>query len=453
MAAGQAVNVFVDPSKLTLLSATATNATTVATVTANNHGYANSDTIKVQGADQPEYNGNFVVTNVTANTFDYTMSADPGGAATGTLKCAKLNLAGDDGTTDALAYADLQYAVDNSTMSTGLQINLKSGSTNVLTKTFTGKSGSGVRDPFIVKGYDSQPDDGGIGVIDLGGQYGISPSYAHNLFMNLKVGNTSGTAFPMTNNSDYTVIAGCEIHDALNGYSGSQSAAGGIFTGNYVHDITNVGASSGGNMSTMITRNFFKNGDTKKFTTAVTTGNAGGHMVCDNLVYVDGSTAGMWFTNGSGTNRSFVSGNSIFADGSTATGLIIASGNNGAGSYGINNIVEGFAVGISCGALSSNEYGGLINNTVSNCTTPYDAQSLSVFDGNETKTSSLFQGGALPSSDVFASDNALFWESVYAWFTPVKSNVGAAYNAPVVDRGASQAEGEASYSLHPLAYN
>jgi hypothetical protein len=58
---------------------TITLAGTTATATCTAHGFANGDTIEVKGADSlcPYYNGLFTISNVTANTFSYTVS--PGG--------------------------------------------------------------------------------------------------------------------------------------------------------------------------------------------------------------------------------------------------------------------------------------------------------------------------------------------------------------------------------------
>ena len=77
--------IYVDPSKQTRTSCTITNSTTTATVTQTSHGYSNSDDIKINGADQAPYNGNFSISNVSANAYDYTMDSDPGGNATGTI--------------------------------------------------------------------------------------------------------------------------------------------------------------------------------------------------------------------------------------------------------------------------------------------------------------------------------------------------------------------------------
>ena len=59
----------------------------VATATFTGHGYAADGLSKIQisGADQAEYNGIFQISNVTANTFDFTVTGTPATPATGTL--------------------------------------------------------------------------------------------------------------------------------------------------------------------------------------------------------------------------------------------------------------------------------------------------------------------------------------------------------------------------------
>lgn len=63
------------------------NLTATATLTA--HGYANGDRINIRGAAQPEFNGDFFISVTNANAFTYTMTADPGSNATGTLRANK----------------------------------------------------------------------------------------------------------------------------------------------------------------------------------------------------------------------------------------------------------------------------------------------------------------------------------------------------------------------------
>ncbi|MEO8359669.1 MAG: C25 family cysteine peptidase [Vicinamibacteria bacterium] len=60
-----------------------TRAGAVATVTTSTpHGYATNDLITIAGANQPEYDGSFVITSTGANTFTFTVSGTPATPAT-----------------------------------------------------------------------------------------------------------------------------------------------------------------------------------------------------------------------------------------------------------------------------------------------------------------------------------------------------------------------------------
>lgn len=61
-----------------------TRSTTTATATYAAHGLSNGDFVEIFGAPETQYNGRFRIFNKTNDTFDYTMSSDPGGSATGT---------------------------------------------------------------------------------------------------------------------------------------------------------------------------------------------------------------------------------------------------------------------------------------------------------------------------------------------------------------------------------
>lgn len=67
-------------------SLTRSGSTATATVTA--HGYANGQSVLMAGANETEYNGTFVISNVTTNTFDYTVTGTPATPATGTITAA-----------------------------------------------------------------------------------------------------------------------------------------------------------------------------------------------------------------------------------------------------------------------------------------------------------------------------------------------------------------------------
>lgn len=62
-----------------------TRVSTTVTATVTAHGYSNGDQINIRGADQTEYNGDFLISNVTTDTFDYTVSGSPATPATGTI--------------------------------------------------------------------------------------------------------------------------------------------------------------------------------------------------------------------------------------------------------------------------------------------------------------------------------------------------------------------------------
>ncbi|HEX4859023.1 MAG TPA: hypothetical protein VFV17_08385 [Usitatibacteraceae bacterium] len=52
-----------------------TSVGTTATATVPAHGFTNGNTVTISGANPPGYNGDFVISNVTTNTFDYTLAA------------------------------------------------------------------------------------------------------------------------------------------------------------------------------------------------------------------------------------------------------------------------------------------------------------------------------------------------------------------------------------------
>jgi hypothetical protein len=64
-------------------SVSITRSGSIATVTHNAHGLANGDKVVIRGANENEYNGIRTISNVTTNTYDYTVSGTPVTPATG----------------------------------------------------------------------------------------------------------------------------------------------------------------------------------------------------------------------------------------------------------------------------------------------------------------------------------------------------------------------------------
>ena len=76
---------------------TITRSGSTATVGHTAHSYANGQKVRIAGADQGEYNKIVSITNVTTNTYDYTVSGTPTTPATGTILSHRVVL---DGTTN-----------------------------------------------------------------------------------------------------------------------------------------------------------------------------------------------------------------------------------------------------------------------------------------------------------------------------------------------------------------
>lgn len=69
----------------TAITGQITRSASVATVTQSGHGYSNEDLIIVAGADQTEYNGEFEISAVTTDSFQYTVTGTPATPATGSI--------------------------------------------------------------------------------------------------------------------------------------------------------------------------------------------------------------------------------------------------------------------------------------------------------------------------------------------------------------------------------
>lgn len=78
-----AASILINPASV--LSVTSiTRSGTTATVTITAHGYSTGQNITIAGATQTAYNGTFIITVLTANTFTYQVSGAPATPATGT---------------------------------------------------------------------------------------------------------------------------------------------------------------------------------------------------------------------------------------------------------------------------------------------------------------------------------------------------------------------------------
>lgn len=76
------------------VSVTIVNSGTTATVTHTSHGLETGDKVLIKGASLYHNNGIFIITKINANSYSYTMSADPGSSPTGSIVSTFVFLSG-----------------------------------------------------------------------------------------------------------------------------------------------------------------------------------------------------------------------------------------------------------------------------------------------------------------------------------------------------------------------
>jgi len=411
-------NIYVDPSKQTRTAVTIANSTTTATVTQTSHGYSNGDTVKIQGAAEDDYNGNFTISNVTTDTYDYTMGGDPGGSATGSPLASKLNLSGDDGTTSALAYADLQYALDQKSAGAN-RFCIKAGTSEVLNKaidlTSYGSSSSTI--PLSFQGYATNAQDYGIATIDGDGRYAVfnTTGYDYLSFLDLRLINTGANVIVHADNR--CAFIRCEF----SGTTGKHLIISQLSKVIQCYFTDGQGVALGLGISSHIENCFFANSGATDFVMAIDLGNSTSAMAFNNLLHLDNASVGIGST--SPNEWTYVYSNSVLCNGGTGTGIYVDA--KAIPPVFRNNIVEGFSGVGGTGFLvldgsPARNYSQYLANAAYNNTTNYDETngrlSLDKEEDNETLTESAFaKEGSLPTD--FTDPN--FWSDVYAYFAPV----------------------------------
>jgi hypothetical protein len=448
---------YVDPSKQTRTPVTIANSTTTATVTQASHGYSNGDVVKIHNANESEYNGNFTISNVTTDTYDYTMASDPGGSATGSPVASKLNLSGDDGSTSALAYADLQYALDQTTRDTtdGNRFLIKKGTAEVLAKTIdlTGWSAS-FNYGTCLEGYETTAGDGGIAEIDVNGGLLLS-THTVSSFKYLEIHNADVTSSASIINAAnvWTHAYRCYFHDC-----------GAFSTGTmFLHEcafssVGNTGGSAFGGQQQMRMIGCYVEVDSAEGIATVISNNASTSEIRGNCILIkSGETDVDIIKTNTGNDSTIFNNNSILCLGANV-GAGIELGNAGWNRQVMYNLIEGCSgtggIGINY-AGRSEVLGTSGKNAVYNCATEYTTSGASLNDigDDEILSASPFaKSGTITLSD-FVSDNAGFWASVAAYFEPQDTgNVFGNFGSLYLTKGAVPRPARTvSPSRHPLA--
>lgn len=101
-----------------LESVTITRSGSTASVAHTAHGMAEGDTVIIRGAVQDEYNGSFVISNVTTNAYDYTVSGTPTTPATGTITASAMVLTGLTDVSGVISTDTFAYTADQPVIGT-----------------------------------------------------------------------------------------------------------------------------------------------------------------------------------------------------------------------------------------------------------------------------------------------------------------------------------------------
>jgi len=136
---------------------------TIATVTTSqNHGYSNGDKVIISGANEPDYNGTFIISGAATNTFTYTVPAALVSPATGaSITSQKL------GGSQAVATAQ----ITTSFVSEFIKISGGSGYTEAPQVKITGIGTGATATATIASGSVTQ-----LNIITTGSGYTIAPS-------------------------------------------------------------------------------------------------------------------------------------------------------------------------------------------------------------------------------------------------------------------------------------
>ena len=357
--------VHIDPSLQDRATVTITHVTTTASVAHTGHGYSNSDTVKIFGADQAPYNGNFVISNVSANAYDYTMLSDPGANATGTIKASKVNIASSDGS-QANPWADAEYASNNHTASTTQKnrFNIKSGTKEILAAagitTFGTPSFSG--DNWAIQGYGTNAGDGVQAEIDCNGfalhatgnlsGIGVVDVHVNN-------GPTGAHVLPLS-------TVGTVIRCKFSNCPGGVMTGGAVFPFNEVDDCGDAGGTAVVHSVKNASDNWFYQSSEAPTICLRHTGSAHRNII---VINVAGATDGISTV----TDEISVNHNTIVhLQNGTGQGFI--SGANRRGRKINSNAIEGFSGvgGIGVKTSSDEASSSVAGNAVNDCTTEYD---------------------------------------------------------------------------------
>lgn len=330
------------------------------------------------------------------------------------------------GTSDADAWATIQYALDTITQSTtdGDYLNLKSSGTHTLTANI---DWSGItRDvtyPFTVRGYTSSAGDGGLATVECNGyKYMVDASIFYILTSNIKFQNT-GTGVNDAFVGGYNILyKDCTWENFDTGsstgrvlyFSGSGYEKASILRCTFT-DINGYAITTA-MQQFYITGCHFYNSGTKDMNAAIYAVTSTEMPVITECIFNLDSTSDAIYCGTTGTQGLRVINNTFFTSG---TGTAIYNPSNTYGAIIENNIFEGWDKAIDFDNTNNFTGYSLINNYFYDNTIDIDATTyrLFVFDEGNFKAS---------GSSCLAKSGSNTHANRATYFAPIGDAVGGA---------------------------
>ena len=324
-----------------------------------------------------------------------------------------------DGTSDAQAWATIQYAIDNLTQTTnqGDIINIKDSATITLSAdlNYSSLTQSNTH-PVMLRGYTSTAGDGGYALIDENGTYRFGgTSTRHNMiFQNLDV--TNGGFNTKLQLGNWCTVKECRFSNMPSTIYSFITITGG--TGALIEncEFSNINryaiaVHSTGSLLVIRGNHFF---DTGAYTMigAIDLGSATGAVISHNIFNHTGTAIGI---NGSGTTNHAqrIFNNTFFTDG-TGDAIDIARNTF---CFVENNIFEGWAKAIDFANASVMPGISVSNNHFYDCTTDIDTTTYTTF---------MIDAGNFKSagSSVLSKSGANTHANRLAYFEPTGDAIG-----------------------------
>lgn len=299
-------------------------------------------------------------------------------------------------------FGDIRYAIEQTTFDTvnGTRVNVKSGAVETLTESLDVSMADVVTTVawvpsnaahVIIQGYTAVAGDGGMGILDGDGLYGIfnDANLDYIDIVDMELRNTGSNSVVLLDNN--CTFIGCEIHGST--FRGLTLGNNCLVHGNYIYDVTQ------GLITVLYATILYNIIDGVNFTNKIGSpaqkgiSVSTGANVAFNVILVQTAANGIE-TN---SEEMTILHNSIFGNGSTGSGIVTTATQAAPVFVVSNNIVEGFSgvggIGIEIdGPLSAVTQG----NAVYDCATAYSlATTTLAANDNETLSATPFTDAAL----------------------------------------------------------